>query len=72
MSVLQGSDDDWLLQPELSYLGDETLAATQETASRSSGSSGLQSLTCPLAARSEGTATGGLSPRVQVVNLSRD
>lgn len=59
MSVRQGSDDDWLLQPELSCLGDETLAATQEKASSSSVSSGLHSLTCPLAARSEGTATWG-------------
>lgn len=61
MNVHQGSDGDWLLQPELSFLGDETLAATQEKESSSLVSSGLPSLTYPLAARNEGTATRGLS-----------
>lgn len=53
MNVHQGSDGDWLLQPELSFLGDETLAATQEKESSSLVSSGLPSLTYPLAARNE-------------------
>lgn len=55
MNVHQGRDGDWSLQPELSCLGDEALAATQEKEGSSLVSSGLHSLTYPLAARSEGT-----------------
>lgn len=58
MNVHQGSDGDWSLQPELSCLGDEALAATQEKEGSSLVSSGLHSVTYPLAARSEGT--GGI------------
>uniref|UniRef100_A0A3B2W3J4 Potassium channel tetramerisation domain containing 20 n=1 Tax=Mus musculus TaxID=10090 RepID=A0A3B2W3J4_MOUSE len=54
MNVHQGSDGDWSLQPELSCLGDEALAATQEKEGSSLVSSGLHSVTYPLAARSEG------------------
>lgn len=58
MNVHQGSDGDRLLQPELSCLGDETLAATQEKENSSLVSSGLHVVTYPLATRSEGTALG--------------
>lgn len=61
MNVHQGSDGDRVLQPELSCLGDETLAATPEKESGSLVSCGLHSLTYPLAARSEGTG-GFLTP----------
>ena len=76
MNVHQGSDGDRLLQPELSCLGDETLAATQEKESSSLVSSGLHIVTYPLATRSEGTAMGVFShPNicpggVQILNLS--
>ncbi|XP_052600408.1 BTB/POZ domain-containing protein KCTD20 isoform X2 [Peromyscus californicus insignis] len=53
MNVHQGSDGDRLLQPELSCLGDETLAATPEKASISLVSSELHILTYPLATRKE-------------------
>lgn len=57
MNALRCSDDDWLSQPpELSCLGDEILAATQERESRSLVSSAAHSLTYPLAARSEDLA----------------
>lgn len=59
MNVHQGSDGDRLLQPELSCLGDETLAATPEKESISVVSSGPHILTYPLATRNEGTAVGG-------------
>uniref|UniRef100_A0A8C9CSU7 Potassium channel tetramerisation domain containing 20 n=1 Tax=Peromyscus maniculatus bairdii TaxID=230844 RepID=A0A8C9CSU7_PERMB len=53
MNVHQGSDGDRLLQPELSCLGDETLAATSEKESISVVSSGPHILTYPLATRNE-------------------
>lgn len=56
MNVHQGSDGDRVLQPELSCLGDETLAATPEKESGSLVSCARHSLTYPLAARSEDRA----------------
>uniref|UniRef100_A0A8C8UEF3 Potassium channel tetramerisation domain containing 20 n=1 Tax=Peromyscus maniculatus bairdii TaxID=230844 RepID=A0A8C8UEF3_PERMB len=61
MNVHQGSDGDRLLQPELSCLGDETLAATSEKESISVVSSGPHILTYPLATRNEGALLHELS-----------
>lgn len=56
MNVHRGSDGNRLLQPELSCLGDETVAATQEKEGSSLVSSGLHTLTYPLGTRNEDLA----------------
>lgn len=71
MSVHQGSDGDRVLQPELSCLGDETLAATQEKERKQQqlGVPWTSYSHSPLATRSEGTAMGN-DTHTQVESLN--